>query len=344
MPETQSPASAQAHVTPERIMQVAFGYAPPLMIEAAVRNKVFDTLDSGPKTVSEVSRETGCSERGLRILMNALAGMDFLVKDGNQYRLAPESAAFLVSTKPGFRGGIFQHTSRQLLPNWMQLTDIVRTGKPAHSVNQHDDGAAFFTEFVEALFPGNLPAAQALADALTVSEMPGPVKILDIASGSGVWGIGIAQKAPGAEITAVDFPEVLATTRKICARHGMDDSLRCIAGDLLDVDYGTGYHIATLGHILHSEGEPRSRALIKKVYHALAPGGTIAIADMLPNEERTGPPFPLIFAVNMLVNTDNGDTFSFEEIGAWLAEAGFKDARLLDAPSFSPLVLATKPG
>lgn len=344
MQDSHPSATSQPPVTPERIMQMAFGYAPPLMIEAAVRNRVFDTLDSGPKTLSEVSQETGCSERGLRILMNALAGLDFLRRDGDRYTLSPESAAFLVSTKPGFRGGLFKHTSRQILPHWMQLADVVRTGKPAVHVNQHDDAAAFFTEFVEALFPGNYPAAQALANGLQVDTMLAPVRILDIASGSGVWGIAIAQKAPGSQITAVDFPEVLNTTRKICARFGLDDRLTCIAGDLLEVDYGTGYQIATLGHILHSEGEARSRELIKKVYGALAPGGTIAIADMLPSDDRSGPPFPLIFAVNMLVHTDIGDTFTFAEISGWLAEAGFTDIRLLDAPSFSPLVLATKPG
>ncbi|HEX5324133.1 MAG TPA: methyltransferase, partial [Capsulimonadaceae bacterium] len=82
---------------------------------------------------------------------------------------------------------------------------------------------------------------------------------------------------------------------------------------------------------------------LKKVYAALAPGGTIAIAEMVPNDERTGPPFPLIFAVNMLVNTEKGDTYTFGELSQWLREAGFTDCRTLDAPGPSPLILATKP-
>jgi hypothetical protein len=51
----------------------------------------------------------------------------------------------------------------------------------------------------------------------------------------------------------------------------------------------------------------------------------------------------LIFAVNMLVNTDCGDTFSFEEISGWLSEAGFENARAIDTHGPSPLILATKP-
>jgi hypothetical protein len=116
-----------------------------------------------------------------------------------------------------------------------------------------------------------------------------------------------------------------------------------VAGDIQSADLGSGHQVATLGHILHSEGEQRSRALLRRVFRAMAPGGTIAIAEFLVNDERTGPPNGLIFAVNMLVGTQHGDTFSFREIASWLGEAGFDNARTLDASGPSPLILATKP-
>jgi len=101
--------------------------------------------------------------------------------------------------------------------------------------------------------------------------------------------------------------------------------------------------VATLGHILHSEGEERSRRLLKKTFGALKSGGTIAIAEWLVNDDRTEPLPSLMFAVHMLVNTEKGDTFSFNEIKTWLGEAGFKKVRKLETPGPSPLVLATKP-
>ena len=114
------------------------------------------------------------------------------------------------------------------------------------------------------------------------------------------------------------------------------------ASQLLEADFGGNYNVATLGHILHSEGVERSRALLAKTFKALAPGGTIAIAEFLVNRDRSGPANALLFAVNMLVNTENGSTYSFEEISSWLGEAGFTNARSLDAPGPSPLILATK--
>src|SRR3954447_12406370 len=136
-------------LTPERIMQFAWGYAPPLIIEAAIRHRVFDVLDSGPKTVGEVREGTGASERGLAAIMNALVGLNLLAKDGDgRFTLTPESAAFLVSTKPGFQGGLIRHCSDQLIPKWLALNEIVATGKPLQAVNEQASGSDFFQKFV----------------------------------------------------------------------------------------------------------------------------------------------------------------------------------------------------
>ncbi len=329
----------ETQVKPDRIFQYWFGYAPPLMLEAAVRHGVFDALNSGAKTAEQVADATKTSVRGVRILLNALVSLQFLTKTGDQYALAPDSAAFLVSSKPSFLGGMFRHTSRQILPNWLKLADAVKTGKPVMPVNQEATGGEFFRDFVEDLFASGYSSAKMLADSLAFP----PQKVLDIAAGSGVWSIAIAEKYPDARVTVVDWPEVIPVCQKVAKRMGVADRFEYKPGDLLSVDYGLGYNVATLGHILHSEGEARSRKLLKKVFNSLALGGTIAIAEMLPDDDRTGPPHATIFALNMLIHTDSGDTFTFSEINSWLKEAGFVNPRKLDTPSPSPLILATKP-
>ena len=334
----------QAPATPQRIQQMAWGYGPPLIIEAALRNGVFDALDGGTKSVEEVAAITGASPRGLRIVMNALAGLELLSKDASgRYSLTSESEAFLVSSRPSYLGGLIRHTSTQLVPKWLQLNDILRNGRPARSVNDEGEGATFFHAFVEDIFPMSYPSAQALADTLDIASAPGPVRVLDLAAGSGVWSIALAQRSPHVTVTAVDWPGVLDVTLKVASRFGLEERYTFVPGDLDSADFGHGHNIATLGHILHSEGEAASRALLKKTYEALAPGGTIAIAEFLVEEGRNGPPVALIFAVNMLVNTDEGDTFSFPEIQGWLEEAGFVDVRTVPAPGPSPLILANKP-
>lgn len=328
--------------TPERLMQLGSAYAPPIIIGAAVSNKVFDTLAKGSKTAEEVSKETGASARGLRAIMNALVGLELLKKNGDKYSLTPESEAFLVSNKPGTLAGFFPMSMKRVIPLWLKLDETVRTGQPAEARNEEHPGTEFFTELVENIIPMSYPSAQALAEHLQVAEAKDPMRVLDIAAGSGIWGIALAQKSPQVQVTAVDWAGMIPTTKRITQKFGVADRFKFIEADIGKADFGNGYDIAILGHILHSEGEERSRHLLKKTFGALKPGGIIAIGDWLVNDERTEPLPSLLFAVTMLVNTEQGDTFSFNEIRNWLEEAGFKNPRTLEAPGPSPLVLATK--
>jgi ubiquinone/menaquinone biosynthesis C-methylase UbiE len=325
-------------------MQFMWGYVPPLAIESAVTHGIFDQLDQAPQTLDQLASSTQTSARGLRPVLNLLVGLGLLTRDNDhRYALTPDSATFLVSGKPAFLGGMYRHMSRQLMPNFLHLREIVKTGKPAERVESQDEGSAFFEQFVADIFPMSYAPASVLARALPQLQSGQPVRVLDIATGSGVWGITLAQASPTVTVTGVDWPNVAEVTRKMAAQFGLSDRFDYITGNLREVPFGSGYTIATLGHILHSEGPEASRNLLKKVYDALASGGTIAIAEFLVNPDRRGPVPGLIFAVNMLVNTTEGDTFSFEEIRSWLTEIGFTNVRLLESPGPSPLILADKP-
>ena len=331
-------------VTPERLMELSFAYAPPLIISAGVSNQVFDSLGDGAKTPEQVAEKTGASARALRILMNALVGLGLLKKDRQgKYSLTPESAAFLLSKNPGTHAGFFGTIAPQIISRWLRLSDIVREGRPAVAVNQETEGTEFFSQLVENIIPLSYPPAQKLADHLKVAKTKNEIRVLDLAAGSGIWGIALAQKSPGLRVTAVDWAGMIPTTKRITQKFGVGDRFNYVEGDILEANFGSGYDIAILGHILHSEGEDRSRQLLAKTFRALISGGTIAIAEWLVNDDRTKPLPSLMFAVQMLVNTEKGDTFSFNEIKNWLEKAGFKKVRKVEAPGPSPLILATKP-
>src|SRR5216110_95712 len=331
-------------VTPERLMELSFAYAPPLIISAGVSNKIFDSLEGDAKTAEQVAAKTGASARALGILMNALVGLGLLKKNRQgKYSLTPESAAFLLSKKPGTLAGFFGTIAPQLISRWLRLTDILRDGRPVVAVNQETEGTEFFRQLVESIIPMSYPSAQALGDHLKLAKAKNEIRVLDLAAGSGIWGIALTQKSPRVRVTAVDWAGMIPTTKRVTEKFGARDRFDFIEGDLLKANFGNRYDIAILGHILHSEGEERSRQLLKKTFGALKSGGTIAVAEWLVNDRRTEPTHSLMFAVQMLVNTEHGDTFSFNEIKSWLEDAGFKKVRKLEAPGPSPLILATKP-
>jgi len=338
-----SEQQAAAPFGPQRLMQIAWGFAPALIVGTAAETGVFNALADGSRSLDTLAATTGASRRGLRAILNALAGVQLVEKIApDSYRLTPESAAFLVESSPAYIGDLFRHFSSQLIPGWLRLTESVRSGAPVTAVDDERTGAPFFAAFVESLYLVNRHAAAALAAHLG-ADRPGGLSVLDLAAGSGVWSLAFAQASPQVRVTAVDWPMVLEVTRRVAARLGLADRYRMVAGDLLQAPFGEGHHVATLGHILHSEGEARSRRLLNKTFDALAPGGTVAIAEFLVEPDRSGPPVALIFAVNMLVHTHEGDTYSCPEIAGWLEEAGFVNTRTLEIPGPSPLILADRP-
>lgn len=329
-------------------MQLTWGFAPPLVIHAALKNGIFDSLDRSPKTSVELASELGISERGAAGVVGGLLAVGLAQKqpDG-RFRLAPDASAFLVHGKPEFQGGLIEHVQGDLIRSWLDLAEVARTGNPQGPLDRREDnGAEFFERLVPALFPMNYAAARALAASLSYGGSDngkGPVKVLDVAAGSGVWGIAQAQASPRVHVTALDSESVLAVTKRTVESHQVAGQFDYLPGDMRTVDFGKGYSLVILGHILHSEGVTRSQELLQHCFDALAPSGTVAIAEFLVNAEHTGPPLGLFFAINMLVNTQDGSTFSFEEIGSWLRSIGFTNVRQLEVPGPSPLILADKP-
>ena len=84
------------------------------------------------------------------------------------------------------------------------------------------------------------------------------------------------------------------------------------------------FDLVYLGNICHIFGEIENRELFRKVDQVLVTGGRIAIVDMV----RGTNPFAAVFGVNMLVNTDNGGTWTLDQYSKWLASAGFQNVKL----------------
>jgi ubiquinone/menaquinone biosynthesis C-methylase UbiE len=333
--------------TPERILEISWGYCPTHTLTSAVELSLFRHVAEGRNTLAALQAATGASRRGLPMLLDALVALRFLTREGTgeaaTYANAPDVDRFLVEGRPGYLGGFLTFSTRHLAQDWSQLTECVRTGRPMRRVENPEEAAAFWGELVDLLFPLNYATARCAAEEIRRLYPAGGVRVLDVAAGSGVWGITVAQADPQARIVPFDLPTTLPNTRRWAEQCGVADRFEFRAGDIRKESLGEGeFDAAILGHICHSEGAEHTRRLLAKTVRALKLGGTVVIADMIPADDRSGPAFPLLFALNMLVHTSEGDTFTFAQYAAWLKEAGFADPRTLEAPGHSPLVLATR--
>ena len=325
----------------DKFLQLHLAFAPSRILMAALQLRVFSHIAAGNNSAAAIARAAGASERGMRMLLDALVPLDLLGKAHGVYSLPPASQQYLVHESPDYLGYMMENEA--LWAAWSDLTECVRTGRPSAAVNRRETAEEFFPVLVRGLHITHREPARRLARALESGDSGRRLQVLDVACGSGVWGIAMAEANPHAHVTALDFPKVLDLTREFTLQHGVESQFDFLSGDLRETDLGERrFDLALLGNIVHSEGERSSRDLFARLHRALRPGGRVAILDMVPTDDRTGPMFPLMFALNMLVNTDEGDTYTLAEYSQWLREAGFARIEPVDLGLHSPAVVATR--
>lgn len=325
----------------QTLMEMVWSFAPARALSAGAQLDVFSHIAAGHKSAAEIARAAGASERGMRMLLDMLVAFQILTKSGDRYELTPLAAQYLVRESPDYVGAMMEIDA--VWESWGRLVEVIRTGRPVRRIEQKEKAEQFFPILVRTLHIMNREPARRAAAVLGAGSARRGMRVVDVGCGSGVWSIAIAEADREARVTAQDFPAMLEVTRRYLERHGLLDRYDFLPGDLKEVDFGENrYDLALLGNIVHSEGERSSRALFRRLYRALRPGGRIAIIDMIPNDERTGPPFPIIFAVNMLVNTEEGGTFTLSEYTEWLAGAGYARVETADIGLHSPLIIGIR--
>lgn len=338
---TDSTSGNPVPLDPEVLHQISFSFMSSRVLSAGLQLGVFSHLAAGKSTAQEVAQAAGASERGTRMLLDALVACQLLAKKDARYELIPLAARFLVRESPDYLG-LAMEQEREW-KSWGHLTEAIRSGQPLQRVEAQERAEQFFPLLVRTLHVLHRDRARQMARALGVGNSRKGLRAIDIACGSGVWGIAVAEADPDARVTAQDFPAMLAVAREYLKRHDVEKQFDFLAGDLNEVDFGADrFDLALLGNIVHSEGEESSRKLFERLYRALRPGGRVVLIEMIPNDERTGPPFPIFFALNMLLNTERGDTFTLAEYTRWLQQAGFARVETADIGSPSPLVVGWK--
>jgi ubiquinone/menaquinone biosynthesis C-methylase UbiE len=153
--------------------------------------------------------------------------------------------------------------------------------------------------------------------------------LLDVGGATGTWTMAWLQCEPAARAILFDLPQVIPLARKRLDRHGFADRVELVAGDFERDDLPAGADLAWLSAIIHQNSRAENRALFGRIAAALEPGGRLLIRDVVMEDSRIAPPHGALFAVNMLVATRGGATYTLAEIREDLAAAGFADVRLL---------------
>ena len=317
---------AEALPNPRLVFDMVNAHMRTSALKAAIDLDIFRAVGDGPGDVASIARHAAASERGTRILCDYLVINGLLAKEDGCYKHTPSSALFLDPRSPACMASVAQFMSNAALyETCNNLADVVRKGRtplPGEGTVEPDNPV--WVEFAEKMAPMMAPMAAPLGE-VVLKGHAGPMQVLDIAAGHGLFGIEIARQNPEAHVTGLDWANVLKVAVANAEKSGIRDRYKLLPGSAFEVDYGGPYDVVLLTNFLHHFDIPTCVGLLKKVHAALKPGGRAATLEFVPNEDRVSPPMAAAFSMTMLTTTAAGDAYTLSELTAMYTEAGFKD-------------------
>ncbi len=328
------------------ILQTGTAYWVSKTLFSAVELGVFTELGRGPAPLESLRVRLGLHARAARDFLDALVALGFLEREGNVYRNAPDAAAFLDRSKPGYIGALLEMLSYRTWVPWGGLTDALRTGQPQNDVAGGGDdsfNAVYSTaerlrSFVCAMTAISLPLAQALARQFPWEQYK---TVFDIGGAQGCVPVQVARAHPHIKGGVLDLPKVAPLFKDLVEQHGVSDRLRFVAGNMFQDEWPPA-DVYIMGHILHDWGLERKRALLAQAHRQLPPGGALIVYDAMIDNDRRQNVFGLLMSLNMLIETQDGFDYTPADACGWFQDAGFHDIRSASLGGTETMVVGTK--
>ena len=324
--------------TAEEVLKMARLYQPACVLGAAAELDVFSPLEEKPMTAQALASKIGTDSRATTILLDALVAMEFLTKQGNDYGV-PEVVAKILTEKSLDNVLPMIRHMFNCFRRWAMLADVTKTGKPAERTPSTRGEAGDQASFIGGMHNLSWPIAAEVVNKLQ------PLKfdhLLDIGGASGTWTIAFLTAVPKAKATLFDLPPVISMAEKRIAEAGLGDRVSLVPGDFYTDDLPDGADLAWLGAICHQNSREQNRLLFTKIRKKLKAEGVVVIRDVVMDPSHTTPKSGALFAVDMLVNTEAGGTYTFDEYKDDLVEAGFHQVKLVHQDEFMNSLIRAK--
>jgi hypothetical protein len=324
------------------LIGLAGGHVEARIVQTAVGLGFFDALDGAPAPAREIAHRLRTDPQATELLLNALVALRLVHKQAEAFSLTETAARFLCSRSAHYLGDMIRFEA-MLWRSWESLPEAVRTGRAVRPTDMYQTDAKETEIFINAMDSlikargDNGPMATAL-DWTRVATM------LDVGSGPATYPISLCQRFPQLRATVFDLPATLKIAARYVREANMTDRIRLIPGDYRSDPIPGSYDVIFLSNIIHGEDYQKNEALIATLAANLEPSGQIVIKDHILDLSRTNPAVGAIFSILMLLTTDGGRCYSFEEIKAWMTHAGLRQVEQIDlpAPLTSSLVIGRK--
>jgi hypothetical protein len=326
--------------SPEEVLRLGMNFMESRILLSGAELNLFTILNPAPLSAQEVASRTGADLRALTVLLDALSAMDLLVKKSETYQCAKSVSPFLSEDAPNSILPMLRHAAH-LWQKWSCLTDVVRGTLVSEDAPKSSWGAENLRAFIGAMDVIAAPRAHEIVAAANPGLSKG---LLDVGGALGTYTIAFLQAVPEMKATLFDKPEVVEMAHERLSKAGMLDRVTLVPGDFYQDEFPYGHDLTFVSAIIHQNSPEQNLDLFIKVFRSLNRGGRILIRDHVMEHDRIHPKDGAIFAVNMLLGTPGGSTYTYEEIKTGLSQAGFTGIHLLKkGEHMDALVEALKP-
>jgi SAM-dependent methyltransferase len=321
----QSPVSDRvAKRNQIEVLSIAEGFLQSSVLFALLKLRVFEYIDKGSRTLEELATDSQAQPETLSRLLNAGVVLKLLEsKDGFNFNVAPKFRSILSPSAGEDYLGDWISTLDYFRAPLLKLDEAILNSKPTIDPSTHQWGDREHTRnFTLAMHNYASLRGKELADFLSTE---GCKSLLDLGCGPGTYAFHLGMRNPNMELYLLDHPFVLETAEEVRARYSLKNKVHYLPLDALKDDVPGLYDVILVSNTLHGLGENASRALIKRLYHSINPGGSLVVQAQYLRDDRLGGRWPVFLDLMMLCVTAEGRNHSPEETRLWLEEAGFED-------------------
>ncbi len=307
---------------PGKLLEISGSYWRGCTLHAAVKLDVFTAIGDEELTSKEIAEKLNADERAATMLLNALTAMNLLARTRDKYSNTSASTSFLSKGSTRYVGNMMMH-HHHLVESWTKLDEAVRTGKPVRTRSSHSSEERR-ESFLMGMFNQAMNVAPRVVEEIDLSNRH---HLLDLGGGPGTYAIHFCLSNPELKATVYDLPTTRPFAEKTIGKFDLSDRIDFMDGDYLEQGIKGSYDVVWLSHILHAEGPEACQGIIEKALSVLETGGMLIIHDFILKNTMDGPPFPALFALNMLLGTSSGQSYSEKQIMDMLEKAGMKEVQ-----------------
>ena len=302
-----------------------------VLLGSALKAGIFQALDT-EKDIVTLKEELHADERALYIVLEALCSMGYVVKSHDRYVIADKARPLFLLRGEEYVGGYLPHLMN-ILRSWLALPDIIKGERPEKEPVPRD-----IPVFMHAMASRPDTIAEEAVSQILMKKKDAK-NVLDLGGGPGKYSQEFVKK--GLKAVLFDTEEVIDYVSTVFNLKEIKN-ITLKKGDFtenIEMDFTEKFDIVFMGNICHIYSENNNRKLIRQVHDLLNKKGMIAIEDFV----RGRSPHAELFAVNMLANSEEGNSWSESQYREWLKDGGFHGIEVIDlAKKGKQLILGFK--